>query len=150
MNKMFRDLMVSFVVFFMYVLFKDPVESPVGALVISVAAAATFSLYSALIRCLVEGYLSMNKNISKEKVAKRIQMSLVFRDTLLAYALIYGFMTSNFGLGLSIPQMSGYLVAALAPTLVVGIVIKEIRVPFLREYTKHDAVARSMGVNKIA
>lgn len=150
MNKMFRDLMVSFVVFFMYVLFKDPVESPVGALVISVAAAATFSLYSALIRCLVEGYLSMNKNISKEKVAKRIQMSLVFRDTLLAYALIYGFMTSNFGLGLSIPQMSGYLVAALAPTLVVGIVIKEIRVPFLREYTKHDEVARSMGVNKIA
>ena len=150
MNKMFRDLMVSFVVFFMYVLFKDPVESPVGALVISVAAAATFSLYSALIRCLVEGYLSMNKNISKEKVAKRIQMSLVFRDTLLAYALIYGFMTSNFGLGLSIPQMSGYLVAALAPTAVVAVLSKELRIPFLRTYREHDAVVREMGFKNVA
>ena len=46
--------------------------------------------------------------------------------------------------------MSAYLVSAMAPTIVIAIFIKEMRIPFLREYTKHDAVVRSMGSNKTA
>ncbi|WP_455543252.1 hypothetical protein, partial [Intestinibacter sp.] len=98
----------------------------------------------------VEEYIAMDRKASKEQLANRFQMTLVFRDSLLAYGLMYGFMTRNFGLGLSISETAGYLVAALAPTIVVAILSKELRVPFLREYRKHDAVAREMGFKKIA
>lgn len=150
MKKIFRDLLVSFVVCYLYLVFTKSTDSVVGTLVVSVAAAVTFSLFSLIIGCLVEGYCAMNKKDSKEQVAKKLQASLVFRDSLFAYALIYGLMTKNFGLGLSIPQMSAYLVSAMAPTIVIAIFIKEMRIPFLREYTKHDAVVRSMGSNKTA
>ena len=59
-------------------------------------------------------------------------------------------MTRSFGLGLSIPQISAYLVAAMAPTIVIGIFIKEMRLPFLKQYSEHDVVVKSMGSHKSA
>ena len=92
----------------------------------------------------------MKRSDSKEQIHKKLQISLVCRDTLLAYCLIYGFMTRIFGLGLSIPQISAYLVAAMAPTIVIGIFIKEMRLPFLKQYSEHDVVVKSMGSHKSA
>lgn len=44
MNKMFRDLMVSFVITFLFLLFSVPTQSSVIDLVIAVSTAGMFSL----------------------------------------------------------------------------------------------------------
>ena len=97
----------------------------------------------------VEEYVSMNK-ATEEQVERRMQISLVVRDSLFAFVIAYGFMTSSFGFGLSIGQTAGYLVAALAPTIVVAVLSKELRIPFLRTYREHDAVVREMGFKNVA
>ena len=79
-----------------------------------------------------------------------MQISLVVRDSLFAFVIAYGFMTSSFGFGLSIVQTAGYLVAALEPTIVVAVLSKELRIPFLRTYREHDAVVREMGFKNVA
>ena len=141
MNKMFRDLMVSFVIAFLFLLFSVPIQSSVIDLVIAVSTAGMFSLCSAVVRYVVEEYVSMNK-ATEEQVERRMQISLV--------VIAYGFMTSSFGFGLSIGQTAGYLVAALAPTIVVAVLSKELRIPFLRTYREHDAVVREMGFKNVA
>ena len=108
-----------------------------------------FSLCSAVVRYIVEEYVSMNK-ATEEQVERRMQISLVVRDSLFAFVIAYGFMTSSFGFGLSIGQTAGYLVAALAPTIVVAVLSKELRIPFLRTYREHDAVVREMGFKNVA
>ena len=50
MNKMFRDLMVSFVIAFLFLLFSVPTQSSVIDLVIAVSTAGMFSLFSAVVR----------------------------------------------------------------------------------------------------
>ena len=144
MNKMFRDLMVSFVITFLFLLFSVPTQSSVIDLVIAVSTAGMFSLCSAVVRYVVEEYVSMNK-ATEEQVERRMQISLVVRDSLFAFVIAYGFMTSSFGFGLSIGQTAGYLVAALAPTIVVAVLSKE-----LRTYREHDAVVREMGFKNVA
>ena len=148
MNKMFRDLMVSFVIAFLFLLFSVPTQSSVIDLVVAVSTAGMFSLCSA-VRYVVEEYVSMNK-ATEEQVERRMQISLVVRDSLFAFVIAYGFMTSSFGFGLSIGQTAGYLVAALAPTIVVAVLSKELRIPFLRTYREHDAVVREMGFKNVA
>ena len=54
MNKMFRDLMVSFVIAFLFLLFSVPTQSSVIDLVIAVSTAGMFSLCSAVVRYVVE------------------------------------------------------------------------------------------------
>ena len=149
MNKMFRDLMVSFVIAFLFLLFSVPTQSSVIDLVIAVSTAGMFSLCSAVVRYVVEEYVSMNK-ATEVQVERRMQISLVVRDSLFAFVIAYGFMTSSFGFGLSIGQTAGYLVAALAPTIVVAVLSKELRIPFLRTYREHDAVVREMGFKNVA
>ena len=81
MNKMFRDLMVSFVIAFLFLLFSVPTQSSVIDLVIAVSTAGMFSLCSAVVRYVVEEYVSMNK-ATEEQVERRMQISLVVRDSL--------------------------------------------------------------------
>ena len=147
MNKMFRDLMVSFVVAFLFLLFSVPSQSSAIDLLVAVSTAGMFSLCSAVVRYVVEEYVSMNK-ATEEQVERRMQISLVVRDSIFAFVIAYGFMTSRFGL--SIGQTAGYLVAALAPTAVVAVLSKELRIPFLRTYREHDAVVREMGFKNVA
>lgn len=149
MKKMFRDLMVSFVVSFGYVLFSNLAESAIVGFIISLSAAGMFSLCSASVRYIAEEFAEMN-NATEEQVERRMQIGAVVRDSIIAFAVVYGFMTRDLGLALTIGQTAGYLVAALAPTAVIAILSKEARIPFLVEYRKHDAVAREMGFQKVA
>ena len=150
MKKISKDLVVSFIIFYLYLVIIKSTDSVVSTLIVSISGAVIFSLFSLIIGSLVRGYCEMNRSDSKEQIHKKLQISLVCRDTLLAYCLIYGFMTRSFGLGLSIPQISAYLVAAMAPTIVIGIFIKEMRLPFLKQYSEHDIVVKSMGSHKSA
>ena len=149
MKRMFRDLMVSFVIVFLFLLFSVPTQSAFVDLVVAVGTAGMFSLCSAVVGYVVEEYVSMNK-ATEQQVTRRMQISLVVRDSLFAFAVAYGFMTRSFGFGLSIGQTAGYLVAALAPTAVVAVLSKELRIPFLRAYRKHDVVVRDMGFKHVA
>ena len=142
--------MVSFIIFYLYLVITKSTDSVASTLIVSISGAVMFSLFSLIIGSLVRGYCKMKRSDSKEQIHKKLQISLVCRDTLLAYCLIYGFMTRSFGLGLSIPQISAYLVAAMAPTIVIGIFIKEMRLPFLKQYSEHDVVVKSMGSHKSA
>lgn len=149
MKTMFRDLLVSFVVSFAYVLFSNTVESTVVACIISLGVAGMFSLCSEIIRAVVRECLSMN-NTTEEQIKKGMQMGAVVRDSVFAFIIVYGFMTNGLGSALTIGQTIGYLVAALAPALVIAVISREIRVPFLTEYRKYDAVIRDMGFKKVA
>ena len=146
MKKISKDLVVSFIIFYLYLVITKSTDSVVSTLIVSISGAVMFSLFSLIIGSLVRGYCEMKRSYSKEQIHKKLQISLVCRDTLLAY----GFMTRSFGLGLSIPQISAYLVAAMAPTIVIGIFIKEMRLPFLKQYSEHDIVVKSMGSHKSA
>ena len=59
-------------------------------------------------------------------------------------------MTGSLVAGVYLASAAGYIVAALAPTLVVAVLSKEMRVPFLTEYEEHDAVVREFNVLKAA
>lgn len=149
MRKMFRDFMVAAVVSFVYVLFSNPTESTAIVAVIALGVAGIFSLWSAIIRYVAEEYIAITNKSEKEAIEK-LQTSLVVRDSVFAFAIIYGFMTRTLGAGLSLEQSIGYLIAASAPTMIVAVLSREIRIPFLSEYRKHDVVARCMEFNKVA
>ena len=51
---------------------------------------------------------------------------------------------------LTLGTAAAYIVAALVPALVVAMISKEMRVPFLTEYEEHDVVVREFNVLKAA
>ena len=149
-NKMFRDLVLSFTVCFTYVSYNGLVAGMTNGIIISMAAAGFLTLVSEIVRNLVEVDLEIKKSLSKEEVARKYQMRLVLRDSLVTFVLVYGFMTSPLVGALTLGTAAAYIVAALAPTLVVAMISKEMRVPFLTEYEEHDAVVREFNVLKAA
>ena len=149
-KKMFRDLVLSFTVCFTYVSYNGLVAGMTNGIIISMAAAGFFTLVSEIVRNLVEVDLEIKKSLSKEEVARKYQMRLVLRDSLVTFVLVYGFMTSPLVGALTLGTAAAYIVAALAPTLVVAMISKEMRVPFLTEYEEHDAVVREFNVLKAA
>ena len=149
-NKMFRDLVLSFTVCFTYVSYNGLVAGMTNGIIISMAAAGFFTLVSEIVRNLVEVDLEIKKSLSKEEVARKYQMRLVLRDSLVTFVLVYGFMISPLVGALTLGTAAAYIVAALAPTLVVAMISKEMRVPFLTEYEEHDAVVREFNVLKAA
>ena len=149
-NKMFRDLVLSFAVCFTYVSYNNLVAGMTNGIIVSMAAAGFFSLISEIVRNLVEVDLEMKKSLSKEEIARKYQMRLVLRDSLVTFVLAYGFMTGSLVAGVSLASAAGYIVAALAPTLVVAIISKEMRVPFLREYEEHDVVVNEFELRRVA
>ena len=149
-NKMFRDLVLSFTVCFTYVSYSNLVAGMVNGIIISMAAAGFFTLVSEIVRNLVEVDLEIKKSLSKEEVARKYQMRLVLRDSLVTFVLAYGFMTSSFVGTLTLGTSAAYIVAALMPTLVVAVASKEIRVPFLTEYEEHDVVVKEFELTKAA
>ena len=149
-NKMFRDLVLSFTVCFTYVSYTSLVAGMTNGIIISMAAAGFFTLVSEIVRNLVEVDLEIKKSLSKEEVARKYQMRLVLRDSLVTFVLAYGFMTSSLVGALTLGTVAAYIVAALAPTLVVAMISKEMRVPFLTEYEEHDAVVREFNVLRAA
>ena len=149
-NKMFRDLVLSFAVCFTYVSYNSLVAGMTNGIIISMAAAGFFTLLSEIVRNLVEVDLEIKKSLSEKEVARKYQMRLVLRDSLVAFVLVYGFMTSPLVGALTLGTAAAYIVAALAPTLVVAMISKEMRVPFLTEYEEHDAVVREFNVLKAA
>ena len=149
-NKMFRDLVLSFAVCFTYVSYTSLVAGMTNGIIVSMAAAGFFTLVSEIVRNLVEVDLEIKKSLSKEEVARKYQMRLVLRDSLVTFVLAYGFMTGSLVAGVSLASAAGYIVAALAPTLVVAVLSKEMRAPFLREYREHDAVTRELELRKAA
>ena len=149
-NKMFRDLVLSFTVCFTYVSYTSLVAGMTNGIIISMAAAGFFTLVSEIVRNLVEVDLEIKKSLSKEEVARKYQMRLVLRDSLVTFVLVYGFMNSPLVGALTLGTAAAYIVAALAPTLVVAMISKEMRVPFLTEYEEHDAVVREFNVLKAA
>ena len=150
-NKMFRDLVLSFTVCFTYVSYTSLVAGMTNGIIISMAAAGFFTLVSEIVRNLVEVDLEIKKSLSKEEVARKYQMRLVLRDSLVTFVLAYGFMTSSLVVGtLTLGTAAAYIVAALVPALVVAMISKEMRVPFLTEYEEHDAVVREFNVLRAA
>ena len=149
-NKMFRDLVLSFAVCFTYVSYNSLVAGMTNGIIISMAAAGFFTLLSEIVRNLVEVDLEIKKSLSEKEVARKYQMRLVLRDSLVTFVLAYGFMTSSLVGALTLGTVAAYIVAALAPTLVVAMISKEMRVPFLTEYEEHDAVVREFNVLKAA
>ena len=149
-NKMFRDLVLSFAVCFTYVSYNSLVAGMTNGIIISMAAAGFFTLLSEIVRNLVEVDLEIKKSLSEKEVARKYQMRLVLRDSLVTFVLAYGFMTSSLVGALTLGTAAAYIVAALAPTLVVAMISKEMRVPFLTEYEEHDAVVREFNVLKAA
>ena len=149
-NKMFRDLVLSFTVCFTYVSYNGLVAGMTNGIIISMAAAGFFTLVSEIVRNLVEVDLEIKKSLSKEEVARKYQMRLVLRDSLVTFVLVYGFMTSPLVGALTLGTAAAYIVAALAPTLVVAMISKEMRVPFLTEYEEHDAVVREFNALRAA
>ena len=149
-NKMFRDLVLSFTVCFTYVSYNGLVAGMTNGIIISMAAAGFFTLLSEIVSNLVEVDLEIKKSLSEKEVARKYQMRLVLRDSLVTFVLVYGFMTSPLVGALTLGTAAAYIVAALAPTLVVAMISKEMRVPFLTEYEEHDAVVREFNVLKAA
>ena len=149
-NKMFRDLVLSFAVCFTYVSYNSLVAGMTNGIIISMAAAGFFTLLSEIVRNLVEVDLEIKKSLSEKEVARKYQMRLVLRDSLVTFVLAYGFMTGSLVAGVSLASAAGYIVAALAPTLVVAVLSKEMRAPFLGEYREHDAVTREFELRKVA
>ena len=147
---MFRDLVLSFTVCFTYVSYTSLVAGMTNGIIISMAAAGFFTLVSEIVRNLVEVDLEIKKSLSKEEVARKYQMRLVLRDSLVTFVLVYGFMTSPLVGALTLGTAAAYIVAALVPALVVAMISKEMRVPFLTEYEEHDAVVREFNVLRAA
>ncbi|MGM9531270.1 hypothetical protein [Intestinibacter sp.] len=149
-NKMFRDLVLSFTVCFTYVTYSSLVAGMTNGIIISMAAAGFFTLVSEIVRNLVEVDLEIKKSLSKQEVARKYQMRLVLRDSIVTFVLSYGYMTGSLVAGASFMSAIPYVVAALVPTLIVAVFSKEMRAPFLREYREHDAVTREFELRRVA
>ena len=124
MKKIIRDFVLLFVLCFLYMTFSKITNvSAVEGLIISLGSAAIFSLL-----------ISMIRNLNEEDLK---QSRLVLRDSIVAFLLCYGSMTVSFGeTGLTFIKAIPFMIASLAPALVVCAISKELRMPSNRQEAK--------------
>ncbi len=128
--------MLLFVLCFLYMTFSKTTNvSAVEGLIISLGSAAIFSLLISMIRNLNEEDLIFLKiNLPPKEVEIIRQSRLVLRDSIVAFLLCYGSMTVSFGeTGLTFIKAIPFMIASLAPALVVCAISKELRMPSNRQ-----------------
>lgn len=135
MKKIIRDFVLLFVLCFLYMTFSKTTNvSAVEGLIISLGSAAIFSLLISMMRNLNEEDLNLKTNLPPKDVEIIRQIRLVLRDSMVAFLLSYGSMTVTLGgTGLTFIKAIPFMIAALAPALVVCAISKEIRMPSNRQ-----------------
>ena len=138
MKKIIRDFVLLFVLCFLYMTFSKTTNvSAVEGLIISLGSAAIFSLLISMIRNLNEEDLNLKINLPPKEVEIIRQSRLVLRDSIVAFLLCYGSMTVSFGeIGLTFIKAIPFMIASLAPALVVCAISKELRMPSNRQEAK--------------
>ena len=146
MKKIIRDFVLLFVLCFLYMTFSKTTNvSAVEGLIISLGSATIFSLLISMIRILnIEDNLDINEedlnlkiNLPPKEVEIIRQSRLVLRDSIVAFLLCYGSMTVSFGeTGLTFIKAIPFMIASLAPALVVCAISKELRMPSNRQEAK--------------
>lgn len=131
MKKIIRDFVLLFTICFLYMTFSKTMNvSVVEGLIISLGSAAIFSLLIEMMRNLNEEDLNLKTNLPSKKVEKIRQIRLVVRDSVVTFLLCYASMTVSLGgNGLNFLTAIPFVIAALAPALVVCAISKEIRIP---------------------
>lgn len=134
MIKVGRDFVLLFIMSFLYILFNKAINiSMAESIIVSVGTAGMLTLLSDTVRNINEDYLRTKIELSDEEVKVISKMRLVVRDGILTFVLCYVIMTICLGgAELTILGSIPFVVAALAPTLVVFKVSKELRIPSKR------------------
>ena len=135
MKRMVRDFVLLFASSFVYSSLNKMVSVSISqTLVVSLGFAGLFSLLNEIIRCLSEEDLKLKKSLSKDEIEKMRQIRLVVRDSIVTFLVCYGSMTASLklGAGLSFLEVLPFIIVALAPTVVITAISKEIRMPSAR------------------
>ncbi len=134
MIKVGRDFVLLFIMSFLYILFNKAINiSMAESIIVSVGTAGMLTLLSDTVRNIDEDDIRTKFELSDEEVKVISKMRLVVRDGILTFLLCYGAMTICLGGSeLTILGSIPFVVAALAPTLVVFKVSKELRIPSKR------------------
>ena len=64
MKKISKDLVVSFIIFYLYLVITKSTDSVASTLIVSISGAVIFSLFSLIIGSLVRGYCEMKRSDS--------------------------------------------------------------------------------------
>ena len=130
MKKIIRDFVLLFVLCFLYMTFSKTTNvSAVEGLIISLGSAAIFSLLISMIRNLNEEDLNLKINLTPKEVEIIRQSRLVLRDSIVAF-LLFG------ETGLTFIKAIPFMIASLAPALVVCAISKELRMSSNRQEAK--------------
>lgn len=134
MIKVGRDFVLLFIMSFLYILFNKAINiSMAESIIVSVGTAGMLTLLSDTVRNIDEDDIRTKFELSDEEVKVISKMRLVVRDGILTFVLCYVIMTICLGgAELTILGSIPFVVAALAPTLVVFKVSKELRIPSKR------------------
>ena len=135
MKRMVRDFVLLFASSFVYSSLNKMVSVSISqTLIVSLGFAGLFSLLNEIVRCLSEQDLKLKKSLSKMEIEKMRQTRLVVRDSIVTFLVCYGSMTSSLklGAGLSFFKVLPFIIVALAPTVVITAISKEIRMPSAR------------------
>lgn len=140
MKKIIRDFVLLFILCFLYITYSKTMNVSVGeGLIISWGSAAIFSLLISMMRNLNEEDLKLKTNLPPEEVEKIRQIRYVLRDSMVAFLLCYGSMTVSLGgTGLTFIKAIPFMIAALAPALLVCAISKEMRMPSNRQEAKGE------------
>lgn len=132
MKRMVRDFVLLFASSFVYSSLNKMVSVSLSqTLIVSLGFAGLFSLLNEIVRCLSEEDLKLKKSLSKSEIEKMRQTRLVIRDSIATFLVCYGSMTASLklGAGLSFLEVLPFIIVALAPTVVITAISKEIRMP---------------------
>ena len=132
MKRMVRDFVLLFASSFVYSSLNKMVSVSLSqTLIVSLGFAGLFSLLNEIVRCLSEEDLKLKKSLSKMEIEKMRQTRLVVRDSIVTFLVCYGSMTASLklGAGLSFLEVLPFIIVALAPTVVITAISKEIRMP---------------------
>lgn len=134
MIKVGRDFVLLFIMSFLYILFNKAINiSMAESIIVSVGTAGMLTLLSDTVRNIDEDDIRTKFELSDEEVKVISKMRLVVRDGILTFVLCYGIMTICLGGSeLTILGSIPFVIAALAPTLVVFKISKELRIPSKR------------------
>lgn len=135
MKKIIKDFVLLFTLCFLYIIFNKAMNvSILDGLIISLGCASIFSLLIRMMRNLSEEDLNLKTDLSPKEIEKIRQSRFVVRDTVVTFLLCYSSMTISLaGNGLTFIKAIPFIIAALAPSLVVGAISKEIRIPSNRQ-----------------
>lgn len=126
--KMIRDFGILVVLGFVF-LFVSSSAFDFENIIVVAGSAGLFSILSEIVRCVNEIDLEERRqNLSEDKIKRIVNIRLVIRDSLIAFMLVYGIITYSFGV-VTFAEGIGYMIAALAPTMIVTAISKELRIP---------------------